>query len=327
MRTAPLALSLPWILLIFVLTAATLSNAMDDPESEQVSSSDLDATSWSPDSDDASSSNSNDPHWSSVSSSNRHRAGSSTFDLPALRPAVDPGTQLDYIPAYTDSAGIRWGPFPLHPSNFQLEYYRLNEPALAHLYQPDGSVPIRFEKPSGIPGTRLRWVPGVYRPEPEVLRQLRSKIIGTLRTTGWSGKEVHPSNSHFYEGMYLWPPLQRSLSGYKMPTDILEGRIITVPSSRLRRQVRAPPNLFEIKLDTPEGPRYILATSIVKNEMFTALSPRDIDSKLWLFYERRQVTVPRRVGKSTAFLGAMFLPKEAQRVLLESGGMTYFLPR
>ncbi len=103
-----------------------------------------------------------------------------------------------------------------------------------------------------------------------MLKQLRSKIIGTLRTTGWSGKEVHPSNPLFYEGMYLWPPLQRSLSGYKMPTEILEGRIIPIPSSRLRRQVSAPPNLFEIELETPEGARYILATSIVKNDMFHA---------------------------------------------------------
>ncbi len=51
MRRLPFVFSLPWILLILVLTAATLSTGMDD--SEQDSSSDLDAVSWSPDSDHA----------------------------------------------------------------------------------------------------------------------------------------------------------------------------------------------------------------------------------------------------------------------------------
>ncbi|KAF6767633.1 hypothetical protein PSEUBRA_006160 [Kalmanozyma brasiliensis GHG001] len=315
-----------WLLSVFAVTAllaAAPSKAHDELSSGNEFSSEHGDSPWTPGSDDTSSANSNEIPARDAVPERKHREVSLRIARPSRRPAVASGAKLGHVPTHRDALGVEWGPYPVHASKFQLHFYPLHEPTLADIYQRDQSMPVAFAPPSRRFASRYPWLPAVYRPEPEVLQRLRSKILGRLHSTGWNAKEVHRNHPGFLQGMYLWPPLENSLSGYQMPKEILENHLLKIPRDRLRRVIKAPPNLYLFTVDSSTGPRSILGTTVVKNEALTPIhGQRRPESVLWLFYERRQP--PHRTRKMTAFLGAMFLPKGAQRTLLGSGDITVF---
>ncbi|GAC94427.1 hypothetical protein PHSY_001998 [Pseudozyma hubeiensis SY62] len=277
-------------------------------------------------SDDVGSSSSSSTYDSVVDGDRPAPGSRSPWRLPSLLPARKGPDAHTLTPIYTDSAGIEWGPYRLSPDRFQLNYYPPTIPTLSHLYRPDGTVSMEF-----IPypaGKQFPWSPIVYRPEPEVLQNLHSLIVGHLRKVGWSARSIVPDQKLFREGMWLWPPLERYRNSLQMPSRMLEGKLLRIPGTRLRRAIKTHKNLFMLKIQTAEGIRHVLATTTNKAHIFTPVyTGREGNSKLWLFYERRWNAFTASSGRSgTAFLGAMFLPKGTESLLLDSGDMKVLLP-
>lgn len=240
------------------------------------------------------------------------------------------------IPAFQDSTGLVWGPYELHPDKFQLKWYPLDMEELRHLYAPDGTMPTTIDEPTPREVYRMQVRPVTFRPEPELLSNIRSAIWRPLTAEHISAKPVDPQQKFFLEGMYLWPPLQMTASHLQMPREVLENRIAIVPGNRFRTKPNR--NLYHFKVQTSEGERHILMTPVT-TRIWIDTEREQGDSHLWIFFEGRKLRksvsslngkeLQEKIkGKKTlSFVGTMFLPGSAPESLLRSGVIKEFAPR
>ncbi|SPO27278.1 uncharacterized protein UTRI_10395 [Ustilago trichophora] len=237
---------------------------------------------------------------------------------PPLLRATDSASfkRIQQIPLFEDGA-LRWGPYRLDPDLFQLKYHPYDHPALAHFYAPDGSQPSKL--PNYLSPKLLDAMPTSYRPEPELLQAIHKSIFDLLRKEGISARQVHPDAKFFYEGMYLFPPLEQAATGHlQMPSRYLEESLHRAPGRRLSPDYVSDPNVFLFKVTPKDVERQIMAISTTKPERW--VNPHVKDQTLWLLYEPRSIVTDSDKKKEVkSFLGAAFLPKETEDILENVG--------
>ncbi len=147
----------------------------------------------------------------------------------------------------------------------------------------------------------------------------------------WSDRDNRRMNhvSSLEEGEDLWPPVQvlQDKSGLGVNKDVprqnLPNRITRLLPAR---RGRTHSTLFHLGVATTAGERHILMVPARSwwRDVMTEREPQN--SQLWLFFEGVIGQHLGGDGYRLAYLGAMGLPREATRVLYDSGTVRAALP-
>lgn len=231
--------------------------------------------------------------------------------------------------------GREYGPLEVGYYRSQPVTYPLDIPFFKHLCENDHLVPANFEDRSE--QHRFLGDEIIHRPEPQILDAIHQTIACQMVAHRmkpmpvWSDRDNRRMNhvSSLEEGEDLWPPVQvlQDKGGLGVNKDVprqnLPNRITRLLPAR---RGRTHSTLFHLGVATTAGERHILMVPAHSwwRDVMTEREPQN--SQLWLFFEGVIGQHLGGDGYRLAYLGAMGLPREATRVLYDSGTIRAALP-
>lgn len=227
-----------------------------------------------------------------------------------------------HLPAF-ELRGQRWGPYQVGTDRFALQAYPLDLPAFRHLYQ---GYALRSWKPWNfehfIANDAFSAAGIRFQPDPSVLLAIRGLIWRSLQTEGIAPRLVSQGET-LIQGDYLWPPVEITRFGsddLDIVRSLLTQRIRQAIAEQISVHSIGRPRLFHLEVIIGHQVRHILMVPARVPRFFDP-SRSFADSQPWFFFEGMRAT-----GNRLAFLGATFLPKDVEWVLLKSQTIQVALP-
>ena len=226
--------------------------------------------------------------------------------------------ERDVIPQFQHPSpgGILWGPFRIGQSQFELKPYPLRIPVFEHLY--DSYLPFSEENFEDYElGVRTHSRGPIFYPEPQRLFEIQTFLWDKLRESNLRPQKVHPGLP-LLELQWLWPPTEigPGPSDLSMSSYNLRRRYHRLVDKRFLKHLRPESLLFHLRVPAAEGHyRHILMTETQSGRhVLLPFQYRSLQSSFWFFYQALEYGGNHKL----AFLGAMFLPRDALNALLSS---------
>lgn len=222
---------------------------------------------------------------------------------------------------FTTPDGRTWGPFRIGGTQFQSKPYPLDTPFFRLTNHYGQLYPVDFEH--YIAGEVFLIDNSIFRPNPEMLRRIRVRVVAPLRATGWQPGSIPGSNDEDWinEGEFLWPPVRThpDIRNRELQmTANVRSKLHAEAMAALSQHTMESPSVWTLTLPGVEGERE-------RKIMMTRISPRYADSPwlagrsdLWVFHEAL-VDVMKGQRTTLGLLGGMFLPKGAAETLRREG--------
>ncbi|SJX62653.1 uncharacterized protein SRS1_16551 [Sporisorium reilianum f. sp. reilianum] len=236
-----------------------------------------------------------------------------------------------YIPAVRqEPGGQMWGPFGVGMPKFTLQAYPLELPLFKHLYQGahlEARTPWDFEE--FIIDGKFKAAYVRFQPDPAMLRAIHTAIWDQLFSEGIEPRPVSTSGTAV-QGDFLWPPVEvvrMPAADLDIPPSIRSQRIRQAISEKMHGHTSSRPRLFHLEVQVQGRIRHVLMVP-GRDYRYVHLWRDQDSSQLWLFFEgmRPEFFVRKGYSNRLAFLGAMFLPKGAEYVLLQANAVKVAFP-
>lgn len=238
---------------------------------------------------------------SEASSSSRNSA---KYEIPAFQHPVPHGTI--------------WGPLQVGSFLFEPRPYPLRIPVFDHLFPLRPIQSDNFEN-FLLSNRRLYTHGNLYLPDPQRLFEIQTTLYDQLQARGIRPQVVVPETG-LWELLWLWPPtkVNEARTGLDFPTESLNRRLRKALGARLKTHLITSDSIFHFAMGTTSGGvRHILMMPVYADH-FAGIARRPRDSDLYLFYEGVKLDGISKM----ALLGAMFLPRTAERALRDGGIIT-----
>ena len=212
------------------------------------------------------------------------------------------------------------GPYSIGARGFEPKAYPIKISVFQHLYSTGNPASVDFEtflnaRASDL-GKQLRTHGNAFRPEPQRLLEIQHTIWTSLKAHGRKPHIVSPeADLPLREGEWLWPPTEFTpdQKALQVPEQILQLRYRKSITKRFNSHFLPDPTMYHLTVPTFGANRHILAFPVAAKDYLSHRIPAR-SSQLWFFFEGMRDGVNKMV-----FLGASFLPKESERILLQSG--------
>ncbi|SAM83121.1 uncharacterized protein UBRO_20380 [Ustilago bromivora] len=224
-------------------------------------------------------------------------------------PNPDPSSIMKHytVPRFTIPDGPTFGPFPIGTRKFQPTPYPLSIPHFQNTYTRNALLLADFEDVAN--GWQLLDGERIYRPEPNILEAVREAVHAPLTSHGWKPREQG-------QGEFLWPPTVvhngKGISGLEMPAG-RRSELHRELMSSLMRHSQTVPKAWRLTVRTKGWKRKVLMSKANAEKWVDTAKGGKNDDDFWLFHEAfLEPRPPNEVGVTKlAFLGGMFLPKDA----------------
>ncbi|KAJ1036845.1 hypothetical protein NDA11_006172 [Ustilago hordei] len=244
------------------------------------------------------------------------RSPSNPLWVPSPNPDPFSTAKHYMIPKITTYYGRTFGPLPIGRSKFHPTPYPFTIPHFQNTYTRQALWPVDFDVAHVrqlLDGEKM------YRPEPHILKNVRKAVHTPLRLHGWE-----PGVKG--QGEFLWPPTiihpTKAISGLEMPVKTrLELHSELMSNFKDHSQIDS--EMWHLTVETREGKRNVLMSKANAERFVDGAEGEKNDHDFWMFHEAfRKPHLQKEVGApGLAFLGGMYLPKDAIKKLEEAGSV------
>ncbi|SPO27286.1 uncharacterized protein UTRI_10403 [Ustilago trichophora] len=162
----------------------------------------------------------------------------------------------------------------------------------------------------------------IFRPEPDLMKAIQTRIIGTL--LGQHIPLVPPGPGiTVNQGVFLWPPVAKHHNHDSLwMTPAVRHRLYQGAISKWTEHSQSTPRYWYLQVGSSLGPRHIMM-NVVDSTSFTEI-PNGSESSFWLFHEAMIDT--HILKPKMALIGGMFLPSVSAQALQLGGVIRPAIP-